>query len=265
MVGSEFHEIDFEVVCDGLRRCGDLLALNQGNGEWSEVIEPQSLKTVADLLMHEYLMDLLSSFSPQTPIFSEEVSHNINERPTCYWLIDPIDGTASWLDGFDGYVSQIALINDCEPVFAAIYHPKSGRLWHVDVGIGCCCNGSLMSQPIKSTPPWRLIDNYPTPRGIASRFMCEDEIGQYVESGSLGLKAILTLSGEAELFIKETKFRDWDLAPAICMSKYLNGHIVDFSGEVLPIGRDIEFGGGLIVSNSRHIVSWAASRLIHNN
>ena len=48
------------------------------------------------------------------------------------------------------------------------------------------------------------------------------------------------------------------------MSQYLNGHIVDFSGEVLPVGRKIEFGGGLIVSNSCDIVEWVISRVSHN-
>ena len=80
--------------------------------------------------MNEMISDELNALSPGIPVFSEEHEHVITDRPDIYWLIDPIDGTASWLNGFKGYVTQVALIAHKSPVFGAIYHPSSRRLWH---------------------------------------------------------------------------------------------------------------------------------------
>ena len=43
-------------------------------------------------------------------IQSEEKIIKINKKKNLYWLIDPIDGTASYANGFDGFVTQAALI-----------------------------------------------------------------------------------------------------------------------------------------------------------
>ena len=52
--------------------------------------------------MNEMISDELKALSPDIPIFSEEDEHFIADRPDIYWLIDPIDGTASWFNGFKG-------------------------------------------------------------------------------------------------------------------------------------------------------------------
>ena len=57
----------------------------------------------------------------------------------------------------------------------------------------------MKTWPEMKVPPWRLIDNYQDPQGLAAKMMDVDEIGDYVQCGSLGLKTILTLAGEAEL------------------------------------------------------------------
>ena len=82
-------------------------------------------------------------------------------------------------------------------------------------------------------PPWRLIDNYQDPQGLAAKMMDADEIGDYIECGSLGLKTILTLAGEAEIFVKSTRFRDWDMAPALALVASSNGIIMDSQGTIL--------------------------------
>jgi 3'-phosphoadenosine 5'-phosphosulfate (PAPS) 3'-phosphatase len=66
-------------------------------------------KIGADIALHEYLCVRLDETDPGVPVISEEDVVHADARPARYWLIDPIDGTASWKGGFPGFVVQIAL------------------------------------------------------------------------------------------------------------------------------------------------------------
>jgi 3'(2'), 5'-bisphosphate nucleotidase len=251
------QKVDRKAVCDALKRSGDILRDNQNDPKWRCVLDDYKLKTVADLAMNAMISDDLRTLSPGIPIFSEEGEHFIADRPDIYWLIDPVDGTASWLNGFTGYVTQIALIAFKRPVFGAIYHPSSHRLWHGGFGRCVYCNEKKVTWPELMEPPWRIIDNYHKPQGLAAAMRGALEIGDYIECGSLGLKTILTLVGEAEIFVKSTRFRDWDMAPALALVASSNGKIMDSTGAIVEVGKTIEFTNGLIVSSRREIASWA--------
>lgn len=251
------QQVDRKAVCVALKHFGDLLLDHQNDPTWRCVLDRCKLKTVADVAMNAMISDELQALSPHIPIFSEEHEHLITDRPDIYWLIDPIDGTASWLNGFKGYVTQVALISHRSAVFGIIYHPASDRLWYNDERGRVYCNGKEVSWPGARPPPWRLIDNYQDPQGLAAKMMDADEIGDYIECGSLGLKTILTLVGEAEIFVKSTPIKDWDMAPALALLSSSNGTIVDRRGTTVGVGKTIEFSNGLIVSSRKEIASWA--------
>ena len=228
-VGDLEQKVDRAAVNAVLKRSGDILRVHQNDPNWRCVLDDCRLKTAADLAVNEMICNELNAINPNIPVFSEEGDHVITERPDIYWLIDPIDGTASWLNGFEGYVTQVALVVRQIAVFGSIYHPASGRLWYNDKSGRVYCNDDEVTWPEARLPPWRLIDNYQDPEGLAANMMNADEIGDYIECGSLGLKTILTLA-EAEIFVKATRFRDWDMAPALALVASSNG-VIDLTEE----------------------------------
>ena len=96
---------------DLLCQVGGKLLGHKNDPEWKTVIDLKGLKTAADDKTNKFLSDGLCAITPEIPVYSEECLHLISDRPSTYWLIDPIDGTASWLEGYSGYVSQLALIH----------------------------------------------------------------------------------------------------------------------------------------------------------
>ena len=75
----------------------------------TQIWEGDQLKTEADSLAHELIVQELAGLSPCVPVISEEdVDSHVCQRPDKYWLIDPIDGTRSYVKGFSGYVTQAA-------------------------------------------------------------------------------------------------------------------------------------------------------------
>ncbi|CAL9567014.1 3'(2'),5'-bisphosphate nucleotidase CysQ [Nocardiopsis dassonvillei] len=178
------------------------------------VWEGDQFKAEADARAHRELSERLTAIAPDIPVVSEEDPGSlVRERPPRYWLIDPIDGTASYAHGFPGYVTQAALVIGGRPEVAAVYAPETRALYTAVRGRGARRDGvPLPRRP--AAPPGHgvLTDNTPEPRGIAARVRDRFGYEDYLESGSISLKLCLIAEGAAHLFVKDVPVRDWDVA-----------------------------------------------------
>ncbi len=222
-----------------LRRLGGQMLSWRSEGRTQGIWDGTQLKAWADLQAHAFLIDELARGFPGIPVLSEEdETLHVFERPGEYWLIDPIDGTASFCGGYDGFVTQAALIRESDPVVAAVYAPALGLMYTARAGGGAYCNDRALTT--RKGVEWPvLIDNYPEPRGVARRIFDELPCGGYVESGSLGLKICRVADGTANLFVKDVLVKDWDLAPGHLVLSCAGGILTDFSG--LPVSYQDEF------------------------
>lgn len=234
-----------------LKELGSLLlvwrAQNMTSGRW----EGSQLKADADQHAHNFLLHRLHQTWPSIPVISEEdASAHDAQRPDEYWLIDPIDGTASFCTGFDGFVTQVALIRECQTVVAVVHAPALDLTYTATRDGPALCNNIPISTTISGTRAPILIDNYPEPRGIAQRLY--DEIGccGYVESGSIGLKICRVADGTADLFVKDVTVRDWDLAPADLILVRAGGILTTLAGDPVPYDGGFERVGLIAVANS---------------
>ena len=146
-------------------------------------------------------------------VSEEDAGSQTGERPDAYWLIDPIDGTRSFVEGSSpGFVTQVALMRHGVPVEAAVFCPPLDLLYTARRGAGAALNGSRLS--LDQTPGLaKLIDNYPQPREIAAAVVEAFGIPDYIKPGSIGLKICRIADGTADLFVKDVVVRDWDVAP----------------------------------------------------
>ena len=62
-------------------------------------------------------------------VSEEDAESQSDPCPARYWLIDSIDGTASYCGGFAGYVTQATLMEAGARFLAAIYVPASEELF----------------------------------------------------------------------------------------------------------------------------------------
>jgi 3'(2'), 5'-bisphosphate nucleotidase len=188
----------------------------------------------ADAWAHETLYACLQRVEPRLPIVSEENEASKCEiRPARYWLIDPIDGTASFVEGYSGFVVQAALMIEHVPVLAVVFAPALDRCYVAERGGGAFVNGKrMMASPVY--PPRSLVDNYPTPRGIALEAYNALSFRKYVESGSIGLKICMVAEGTADVFFKNVTVRDWDLAAPHRVLMEAGGMLTDMDGQDIP-------------------------------
>lgn len=231
-----------------VKSIGGLMLQWRASGMVSGNWEGTQFKAEADSMAHRELTQRLTKLAPDIPIISEENPASwVTLRPERYWLIDPIDGTASFAQGYDGFVTQVALMDHHTPVLAAIYAPSLDSLYLVEKGGGAFLNGvRLFLQP--TFPPKTLIDNYPEPRGVSLQAFRELHLTRYIERGGISLKICNVADGTADLFFKVVIVRDWDLAAPHLLLKEAGGFLTDIYGD------DIQYIGsfnreGLVAAN----------------
>jgi 3'(2'), 5'-bisphosphate nucleotidase len=198
----------------------------------SGVWEGSQFKARADAMAHRALSERLTAIDGHIPVISEEDTRSLTrERPTRYWLIDPIDGTASYVHGFPGYVTQAALVIGGRPEVSAVFAPESGTLYTAVRGQGARRNGMALPA-CEAAPPGRgvLVDNTPEPDGIARDVYEHFGYGEYLESGSIALKLCLVAEGSAHLFVKDVPVRDWDVAAPGLVLEEVGGRITRLDG-----------------------------------
>lgn len=213
-------------------------------------------KTEADQCAHNLIFTGLSEIYSNVEIISEESEGLKAPRPDAYWLIDPIDGTASWYHGFDGFVTQAAYIEAGIPLFGVVYAPALKKTWTALRDSGAYINGKRLPL-LQPSDRLLLVDNTSSPHGIANEIALAMPVTGYIESGSLGLKTALVADGTADLFIKDVCVRDWDLAPAAVVLAEVGGAICMSDGSPYIFDGPFEKYGGFIVARDLGLLSKA--------
>jgi histidinol phosphatase-like enzyme (inositol monophosphatase family) len=106
----------------------------------TEFKQDQSPVTIADRAGERLMRELIEERYPGHSILGEEEGET---RPgaTYRWILDPIDGTKTFVRGVPMYAVLVGLERDGEPVVGAINIPAMGELLHAACGEGCNWNG----------------------------------------------------------------------------------------------------------------------------
>lgn len=255
---------DAQVLEKILRECGEMLleslVAGRTKGEWIGA----QFKAQADDLAHDFLVTALNIAFPAVPVVSEEGGANPFPGSADHFIIDPIDGTASYVHGFSGWVTQAAYVSECQPVMSGIYAPAYNEYFSALSTQGAYCNGLQLSVNRSCERAMTLIDNYPEPRGFSWELMQALRIPAYVESGSIALKICRVADRSADLFVKDMSPRDWDVAAPMLILVEAGGVLTDIEGNTLVLGRPERDHHGLIAAASSAVADqvsfWNASR-----
>lgn len=215
-----------------LKEVGKCIMDCRRSGNTEGTWEGTQYKAQADLIADSRMREELHRISDIPFISEEDIASQTEDRPAEYWLADPIDGTASFALGFSGFVCQAALIQDGVPKLAGVYAPALDKLYLAIRGEGATLNGRPIE--VRSYVSYRhspiLVDNYPSPKGVAAFLFSSLSCSRYVESGSIGLKICLVAEGEADVFVKDVLVRDWDIAAPQLILDEAGGILTQFNG-----------------------------------
>ena len=158
-----------------------------------------------DILAEKYIIIKLKKLYPRYQIISEESYHSEEIKNDYVWVVDPIDGTFSYKNGFSDYAIGIGLIVKGLPSFGVVYAPALNALWY---------GNSSISMLEKNGEIQRL--HMPNIKNISQ--------AKIVVSPSYKNDKRKTI--DHELFL-------WDILPAYCIVKGSSGIVSDFNGSDL--------------------------------
>jgi 3'(2'), 5'-bisphosphate nucleotidase len=203
-----------------------------------EMKSDDSPLTRADMFSHNLITQRLSQLTPEIPVISEE-GMNVDYAKRSDWrrfyLVDPLDGTKSFIKHSGEFTVNIALIDEGMPVLGVIYSPVSRTLYFSSAGEGAY-------KEVERSAPVRIEVAPPIePRdlvAVISRSHRTNEenvfresgvVGEYVQSGS-SLKFCLVAEGSAHIYPRFGPLWEWDTAAGHAILKEAGGRVVDLKG-----------------------------------
>ena len=245
-----------------VERARERLLAGRAERRFNAKVVGQTIKAEADRMAHDCLVEILGE-SDHRVLGEEEPWKFDVDRPTRYWLIDPLDGTASFVGGYAGFVTQVAFMEHNRPVAAAVCAPALDLLYTAVMDGGAKVNGRSLRSLYKGGSV-RLIDNYPEPRRFAARVHAGLPCGGYVESGSIGLKICRVADGTADLFVKDVPVRDWDIAAPHLVLGEAGGSVLGLDGKEFSYKGRPEHNGLVAASSvelSERFLQWQAGEV----
>jgi inositol-phosphate phosphatase / L-galactose 1-phosphate phosphatase / histidinol-phosphatase len=123
-------------------------------GAWSEERKPdRSYVTEADRAAEAAMRAILEAERPGDGIVGEEYGA-VREGAARQWVLDPIDGTTSFIAGRPIFGTLIALVRDGWPVLGVIDQPILKERWAGRVGEPTTFN----AKPVRTRPCLELAD-----------------------------------------------------------------------------------------------------------
>ncbi|MEX0647706.1 MAG: histidinol-phosphatase [Balneolaceae bacterium] len=100
----------------------------------------QSPVTNADRESEKLIREKIKEHFPGHGIIGEEYGAE-NEDSDIVWVLDPIDGTQSFIHGIPLYTTLIGILIDDKPMVGVIYAPVLSEMVSAGTGLGCRLNG----------------------------------------------------------------------------------------------------------------------------
>ncbi len=202
-----------------------------------ELKADQSPVTIADIETEKTIKSIILERFPEHGFFGEETG-KVNPDAEYNWLIDPIDGTKSFVRGYPMFSTQIALMKGDELIMGVSNAPEYGELAYAEKGFGAYLNG----QPIKVSGYTELSKSALSLGNIASiagrpEWQTLGEIVQDVQRirgyGDF-LHYHLLAAGKLDLII-ESDVNILDIAALAVIINEAGGHFTDLSGQPLNL------------------------------
>lgn len=109
-------------------------------GEFEIELKPdESPVTVADVETEKTIRSIILDAFPEHGFFGEETG-KVNEDAEYNWLIDPIDGTKSFVRQYPFFSTQIALMKGDELIMGVSNAPVFGEMAYAEKGQGAFLN-----------------------------------------------------------------------------------------------------------------------------
>ena len=243
---------DARLLQEAVREAGELARSMFGPDlrKWTK--GASSPVSEADIAANDLLENRLRKATPGYGWLSEEsVDDEARLGRTRVWIVDPIDGTRSYLAGRDDWSVSVALVQEAVPILAAVFAPASGEFFFAARGQGTTLNGVAVSATSGTELDFSRIAG---PKPLVEKLAPPSErVELHPRIGSLALRLCRVAHGALDAAFAGGQSRDWDLAAAHLIVQEANGNMTALSGDpILYNRRDVTHGTLVAAGRDRH-------------
>lgn len=197
----------------------------KGTGAGSPVSE-------ADIAVDRLIKERLRAFDDACAWLSEETEDDparlAAER---VWVVDPIDGTRSFLAGRPDWMVSAALVERGRPSVAALYAPVTEELFVAMAGCGATLNGARIAADsgaalagARVAGPQRMLDRL---SALSPGIVMEPKVA------SLAMRLARVAQGRFDAAFAGPDSHDWDLAGADLLVHEAGGMLTTMAGKTI--------------------------------
>ena len=188
--------------------------------------------TRADREAETWLREAIAARFPDDGIYGEEYGESKGSSGRI-WVLDPIDGTRSFVYGVPLYGVLIGVLEDREPQVGVIHLPGLNETFAAHHGGGCTWNGRRVRVSGEKDLGKALLNTSEMPASGTPTAACLDKL-----SGRVGLRRTwgdcygygLVASGRAEVMV-DPEASPWDLAAILPVVTEAGGTFTDLEGK----------------------------------
>nr|WP_253307869.1 3'(2'),5'-bisphosphate nucleotidase CysQ [Rickettsia endosymbiont of Ceutorhynchus assimilis] len=197
----------------------------------------------ADKEISELIYRDLQILTPSVTIICEEQPLPLLNSDT-FWLIDPIDGTKSYISGKDTYTINMGLIKKGIPTIGLIYQPSNAKLYYTDANGNLKIEQNSVEIPLLGATNqeskkngFNAVISFHHQNKATTNFLDKYLINK-IESIASSIKLCLIAEGEADLYPKlGGQTMEWDIAAGHALIKASGGNIFDLDGKEISYGK----------------------------
>lgn len=206
----------------------------------------------ADIAVNKLIEQRLRAATPDYGWLSEESADDkarLSQKKV--WIVDPIDGTRSYLAGREDWCVSVALVEDHAPILAAVFAPVTDEFFFAVRGGGAM----LHEAPIQARSGTAFdFSRVAGPKPIVERLgLPRHGTAIHPRIGSLALRLCRIGDGTLDIAFAGGQSRDWDLAAADLIVHEAGGRMTMLSGEPIGYNRpDVTHGVLVAAGRERH-------------
>lgn len=248
---SNPYESELELAVRAARAAGDAILRAFRVEQEVRYKSADQPVTEADLAADRILHRILLGERPGYGWLSEETADS-PERLTRerLWVVDPIDGTNSFVAGRPEFAVCVGLVDAGRAVVGVVHNPVTGEMFSAVEGGGAFCDGA----------PLRVSDVGPAERPciVASRWeMNRGEFAAFAADwrveplGSTAYKMCRVAQGGAEAFVSRGPKAEWDVCAAVVIVQEAGGRVTKLDGTPAAFNQPEPQWRGIAASNGR--------------
>jgi histidinol-phosphatase len=195
--------------------------------------------TTADRESEQYLRGMITRYYPDHGTLGEEYGEQPG-RGDFRWIIDPIDGTKSFISGFPIYGCLLALVERDRPLVGVAHFPALDETLYASLGGGCYWNGRRARVSTVTTLADATLLGSEISQGWDDKLSAWQRLNAatYIQrtwGDSYGYAMVAT--GRAEIMV-DPKLHIWDAAPFGVILPEAGGTFTDWKGNATITAED---------------------------